>query len=71
MVLFNQIKNRSSRINRSRPQSTASGLVFYWICKNNKNITLKQFKKTVSLSEITINKIAREIGNVIGEPLNL
>jgi len=66
--LYGRIKNRSSRLNRSRPQSTAAGLVYYWIRSNNKNITLKQFTQKVSLSELTINKIAKEIGEVIGNP---
>jgi transcription initiation factor TFIIIB Brf1 subunit/transcription initiation factor TFIIB len=64
--LYNQIKNKSSRLNRSRPQSVASGLVYFWICKKKKDITLKQFTKKVSLSELTINKIAKEISDVIG-----
>ena len=64
--LYHQIKNKSSRLNRSRPQSTAAGLVYFWIRSKNKDITLKQFTKKVSLSELTINKIAKEIADVIG-----
>lgn len=64
--LYHQIKNKSSRLNRSRPQSVASGIVYYWICLNKKDITLKQFTKKVSLSELTINKIAKEISDVVG-----
>ena len=63
--LYNQIKNKSSRLNRSRPKSVASSLVYYWICKTNKKITLKQFIKKVELSELTINKISKEISDVI------
>lgn len=66
--LYHRVKNRSSRLNRSRPQSVASGLVYFWICNNNKNISLKQFTKKVSLSELTINKITKEISEVIGKP---
>ena len=66
--LYNQIKNKSSRLNRSRPQSVGAGLVYYWICSKKKDITLKQFTKKVSLSELTINKIAKEISDVIGLP---
>lgn len=66
--LYHQIKNKSSRLNRSRPQSVASGLVYFWICSKKKDITLKQFTKKVSLSELTINKIAKEISEVIGTP---
>lgn len=66
--LYNKIKNRSSRLNRSRPQSTASGVVYYWICDQKKDITIKQFAKKVSLSELTINKIAKEITDIIKSP---
>ena len=66
--LYNQIKNKSSRLNRSRPQSVGAGIVYYWICSKKKDITLKQFTKKVSLSELTVNKIAKEIADVIGTP---
>ena len=64
--LYHQIKNKSSRLNRSRPQSVAAGLVYFWIRNKQKDITLKQFTKKVSLSELTVNKIAKEISDVIG-----
>jgi transcription initiation factor TFIIIB Brf1 subunit/transcription initiation factor TFIIB len=63
--LYEKIRNKSSKLNRSRPQSVASGLVFYWITHNGKNITLKDFAKKVILSELTINKISKEIGEVL------
>lgn len=66
--LYDQIKNKSSRLNRSRPQSVSSGLIYYWICTQKKDITLKQFTKKVSLSELTVNKIAKEIAEVMGTP---
>ena len=65
--MYNQIRNKSSKLNRSRPQSVASGLVYFWICSKKKDISLKQFTKKVSLSELTINKIANEIAEVIGD----
>ena len=65
--MYNQIRNKSSKLNRSRPQSVASGLVYFWIRSKKKDISLKQFTKKVSLSELTINKIANEISEVIGE----
>ena len=66
--LYEQIKNKSSRLNRSRPQSVSSGLIYYWICTQKKDISLKQFTKKVELSELTINKIAKEISEVLGTP---
>ena len=63
--IYEQIKNRSSRLNRSRPQSVASGIVFYWICLKEKDISLKDFAKKVTLSELTINKMTKEIVDVL------
>lgn len=63
--LYEKIKNKSSRLNRSRPQSVSSGLVFYWTCLKGKNISLKEFAKKVQLSELTISKIAKEISDVL------
>ena len=60
-----QIKNKSSILNRSRPQSVASGLVRYYILKNNKNISLSEFKSKVNLSELTINRICKEITKIL------
>ena len=61
--LYNLIKNKSSELNRARPQSVACGLIFYWLSNIRKNtvITLSEFAKIVALSELTINKISKEI----------
>lgn len=59
--LYKITKNKSSNLNRSRPQSQASALVFYWIKKNNINISLKVFAQKVDLSELTIQKNTKEI----------
>lgn len=59
--LYNQIRNKSSKLNRSRPQSVASGLVYHWIQSRNKDITLQEFVQKVELSELTITKVINEI----------
>lgn len=59
--LYYQIKDKSSIINRARPQSTSAGLVYYYILKTNKNITLKDFLSKITLSELTIRKIVKEL----------
>jgi transcription initiation factor TFIIIB Brf1 subunit/transcription initiation factor TFIIB len=63
--LYEKIKNRSSKLNRSRPLSVGAGIVFYWICLKNKNITLEEFAKQVKLSELTISKVLKEIKEII------
>ena len=65
---YHQIKNKSSKLNRSRPQSVASGLVFYWILSKNIQISVKEFARKADLSELTIIKIAKEISEILGTP---
>jgi translation initiation factor 2B subunit (eIF-2B alpha/beta/delta family) len=66
--LYERIKNKSSRLNRSRPQSVAAGLTFYWICSKQKDISLGDFTEKVTLSKLTVEKIAKEIAEVLDTP---
>jgi transcription initiation factor TFIIIB Brf1 subunit/transcription initiation factor TFIIB len=68
IALYNQIKNKSSKINRSRPQSVSAGLIWFWICQKGMEITLKEFAVKTGLSELTINKIAKEIAEILKVP---
>jgi len=63
--LYSKIKGKSSKINRSRPQSVAAGLTYFWIHNKNKNISLKEFSEKVKLSELTISKVAKEIACIL------
>lgn len=67
--IYNSIKNKSSKLNRSRPQSVASGVVYHWILIKNKDITLHDFAQKVELSELTITKIMEEIENIKNMPI--
>ena len=64
--LYEQIKDKSSIINRSRPQSISAGLVYYYILKTNKNMTLKYFLSKINLSELTVKTIVKEIDRIFG-----
>lgn len=64
-VLYGVIKNRSSKLNRARPQSVAAALTYYWICKKKVNICLKKFAEAIDLSELTIIKNAKEVALVL------
>lgn len=66
--IYNKIKNKSSRLNRSRPQSVASGIVYYWIKAKNKDISIQDFCKRVPLSELTVSNISKEIAKVLNTP---
>ena len=63
--IYQKIKNKSSILNRSRPQSVASGIVRYYILIMNKDIPIEYFKSKVNLSELTINRIVKEIAKIL------
>jgi transcription initiation factor TFIIIB Brf1 subunit/transcription initiation factor TFIIB len=57
-------KYQNHKLNRSRPQSVASGVVYYWLLEDNRKITLKTFAKIAELSELTIVKIQKDIKEI-------
>lgn len=59
--IYNKVKNQSNIFHRSRPQSIAAGVIWYWICQNNINISIREFIENIKLSEITIKKMAKEV----------
>ena len=63
--LYQLIQNKSSILNRARPKSVASGLIYYFIIERNKSIQLKTFCKKIKLSELTVNKMLKEIRNIL------
>jgi transcription initiation factor TFIIIB Brf1 subunit/transcription initiation factor TFIIB len=65
LEIYNLIKNKSLLLNRSRSQSVACGLVRYYIQKKNPEITMEYFRSKVNLSELTINKIVKEITRLL------
>nr|QBK85362.1 MAG: transcription initiation factor IIB [Iridovirus LCIVAC01] len=67
-TLYSRIKNRSTILNRSRPLSVAAGLVYYYTLLTKKDIPIKKFTEKVKLSELTVNKIAKEISKILKTP---
>jgi len=65
LEIYDLIKNKSLLLNRSRSQSVACGLVRYYIQKKNPEITMEYFRSKVHLSELTINKIVKEITRLL------
>ena len=65
LKIYEQIKNRSHILNRSRPQSVASGVVYYYILAYNKDISIKEFCGVVDLSALTITRIVKEICKIL------
>ena len=52
-------------LSRARPQSVAAGLIRYYIIKQDREISMEDFKEKVQLSDLTINRIVREITRII------
>ena len=65
LELYKCIENKSSLLNRSRPQSVASGIVRYYILQKGKDVPIAVFKAKVNLSELTINRIVKEIERIL------
>lgn len=63
--IYHKVRNKSSKLNRSRPKSVASGIVYFWMSKNSKHISLKEFSDIVKLSILTIQKISKEVSRVL------
>ena len=66
--LYKRTKNRSSKLNRARPQSYACSLVYYYILSKKMDISLKKFAQKADLSELTISKNAKEVAAILGTP---
>lgn len=71
LLLYKKTLNRSSKLNRSRPQSVAASLVYFWICFRNVGIELSTFAEQVGLSELTIKKNAEEIRTILNTNIKL
>lgn len=65
LELYAKIKNRSSLLNRSKPQSITSGLIWFYCVYTKKSISIKELAKVVQLSEATIEKISKEVDVVL------
>ncbi len=64
LAMYDAIQNKSSLLNRSRPQSVASGLVRFYILKRNPNFSNDYFKQKIKLSELTLTRIVKEIEKI-------
>lgn len=67
LLIYSIIKGKSSLLNRSRPQSVASGLVRYYIQRKNSDISMEYFRSKINLSELTITRIVKEIRRILEE----
>jgi len=63
--IYHYICDKSSLLNRSRPQSVACGLVRFYIARKNPDISMDFFRTKIHLSELTISRIVKEIGRIL------
>lgn len=64
--LYYQTKDYSSLLKSARPQSYASALVYFWIVKNQIDISLEQFSEKAQLSSLTIIRNVKEVVQILG-----
>lgn len=64
--LYDTLNGKSSMLNRSRPQSTASGCIWFYMKISKRQMSIKDFVKIVNLSELTVNKVYKEIARIFG-----
>ena len=63
--LYKFLLNKSSLLNRSRPQSVASGVCKYYILNKNPDFSNEYFKCKVKLSDLTLKRIITEIETIV------
>ncbi len=62
--LYEHIHDKSSLLNRSRPQSVACGLIRYYIMKKNPDYSIDYFREKIKLSDLTLSRIVKEIDTI-------
>jgi len=65
ILLYKRTDNRSSKLNRARPQSVAAALIYLWITKKNININIDDFARLSNLSQLTIHKNMKELNRIL------
>jgi transcription initiation factor TFIIIB Brf1 subunit/transcription initiation factor TFIIB len=63
--LYDKVNRKSEVLSRARPQSVAAGLIRYYIIKQDREISMQDFREKVNLSDLTINRIVKEITRII------
>tara|TARA_Y100000816_G_scaffold291330_1_gene282370 strand:- start:1787 stop:2623 length:837 start_codon:yes stop_codon:yes gene_type:complete len=65
LELYRKLENRSSLLNRSRPQSVACGVVKYFILQKNPDFSNEYIRQKIKLSELTLSRIVKEISSIV------
>ena len=65
LELYSIIDGRSSMLNRSRPQSVAAGMIYYYSQEGGSKLQMKTFMTKIDISVLTVTKIYKEIKRVM------
>lgn len=76
LAITRYISSTSELIERSTPQSITSSIIYFYLCLDTElrtklNISKAEFAKRVSLTEITITKIVKEIALISREVISV
>jgi transcription initiation factor TFIIIB Brf1 subunit/transcription initiation factor TFIIB len=70
-ILCKSTLSESTVLKRSKPQSVAAGLVYFYIRVNKMDVPRAQCAQKVRVSEITLQKIAKVVAAILGEKVKL
>jgi transcription initiation factor TFIIIB Brf1 subunit/transcription initiation factor TFIIB len=70
-ALCRSTTSESTVLKRSKPLSVAAGLVYFYIVLNKMTVTRAQCAQKVGVSEITLQKIAKTVAEILGEKIKL
>lgn len=65
LEMYSIIEGKSSTLNRSRPQSVAAGMIYYYSHETGSKLQMKNFLTKINISELTVQKICKEIKRVM------
>lgn len=63
--IYEKVKGKSIIFNRSNPQSTSTGIVYYYLRRYKCDISSAKFSKIVKLGEGIVVKIAKEVSRLL------
>jgi len=66
--IYAEVEANSDINERSRPNSIAAGLIYYYMLRTGRGCKLQEFAKTVGIQENTIKKVACNISKVLNTP---
>lgn len=70
-IIYNKASSNSIEVQKAIPQSSAAGLVYYYLKLRNHPIEKPDYSKIVHLTDITFTKVATDYGRALDYPIKL